>query len=181
MRLTVYSDYSLRLLMYLAVRTERLSTIQEVAKAYDVSSNHMMKVVHQLGLAGYVETVRGRNGGIRLGKPPSDIGLGELLRFTEPDMDIVPCFSPDNQDCPLRRACRLKGALDKAPGVPRRARRVHVGGPYLRTRSYAVVPRPAARGPRGATRHGPHLNPCRTYRRQRRLSQRRPKYPGRTT
>lgn len=114
MRLTVYSDYSLRLLMYLAVRTERLSTIQEVAKAYDVSSNHMMKVVHQLGLAGYVETVRGRNGGIRLGKPPSDIGLGELLRFTEPDMDIVPCFSPDNQDCPLRRACRLKGALDKA-------------------------------------------------------------------
>lgn len=114
MRLTVYSDYSLRLLMYLAVRTERLSTIQEVAKAYDVSSNHMMKVVHQLGLAGYVETVRGRNGGMRLGKPPSEIGLGELLRFTEPDMDIVPCFSPENQDCPLRRACRLKGALDKA-------------------------------------------------------------------
>ena len=68
MRLTVYSDYSLRLLMYLAVRPERLSTIQEVAKAYNVSSNHLMKVVHQLGMAGYVKTVRGRSGGIRLGR-----------------------------------------------------------------------------------------------------------------
>jgi Rrf2 family nitric oxide-sensitive transcriptional repressor len=114
MRLTVYSDYSLRLLMYLAVRTERLSTIQEVSKAYDISSNHLMKVVHQLGIAGYVETIRGRNGGMRLGKPAAEIGLGQLLRFTEPDMDIVPCFSPENQECPLRRACRLKGALDKA-------------------------------------------------------------------
>jgi Rrf2 family nitric oxide-sensitive transcriptional repressor len=114
MRLTVYSDYSLRLLMYLAVRPERLSTIQEVAKAYNISSNHLMKVVHQLGMAGYVKTVRGRSGGIRLGKEAGAIGLGELLRFTEPDMDIVPCFEPENQDCPLRRACRLKGALDKA-------------------------------------------------------------------
>jgi Rrf2 family nitric oxide-sensitive transcriptional repressor len=114
MRLTVYSDYSLRLLMYLAVRPERLSTIQEVAKAYNISSNHLMKVVHQLGMAGYVKTVRGRSGGIRLGKEAGGIGLGELLRFTEPDMDIVPCFEPENQDCPLRRACRLKGALDKA-------------------------------------------------------------------
>jgi Rrf2 family nitric oxide-sensitive transcriptional repressor len=114
MRLTVYSDYSLRLLMYLAVRPERLSTIQEVAKAYNISSNHLMKVVHQLGMAGYVKTVRGRSGGIRLGREAEAIGLGELLRFTEPDMDIVPCFEPENQDCPLRRACRLKGALDKA-------------------------------------------------------------------
>ncbi len=114
MRLTVYSDYSLRLLMYLAVRPERLSTIQEVARAYNISSNHLMKVVHQLGMAGYVKTVRGRSGGIRLGKEAEAIGLGELLRFTEPDMDIVPCFEPENQDCPLRRACRLKGALDRA-------------------------------------------------------------------
>jgi Rrf2 family nitric oxide-sensitive transcriptional repressor len=73
-----------------------------------------MKVVHQLGLAGYVETVRGRNGGMRLGRPAAEIGLGELIRHTEPDMDIVPCFEPENQSCPLRKACRLKGALDKA-------------------------------------------------------------------
>ena len=114
MRLTVYSDYSLRLLMYLAVRPERLSTIQEVSEAYNISSNHLMKVVHQLGLAGYVKTIRGRSGGMKLGKDAGEIGLGELLRFTEPDMDIVPCFEPENQECPLRRACRLKSALHKA-------------------------------------------------------------------
>ncbi len=114
MRLTVYSDYSLRLLMYLAVRPDRVSTIKEVAKAYDISFNHLMKVVHQLGLAGYVETIRGRNGGMRLGRPAAEIGLGEVIRHTEPDMDIVPCFEPQNQSCPLRRACRLKGALDRA-------------------------------------------------------------------
>jgi Rrf2 family nitric oxide-sensitive transcriptional repressor len=114
MRLTVYSDYSLRLLMYLAVRPERLSTIPEVAKAYEISVNHLMKVVHQLGQAGYVETVRGRGGGMRLGRPATEIVLGEVLRHTEPDMDIVPCFQPDNEDCPLRRACALKIALQRA-------------------------------------------------------------------
>ena len=114
MRLTFYSDYSLRLLMYLAVRPERLSTIKEIAEAYIISANLLMKVVHQLGLAGYVESIRGRNGGMRLGRPAAEIGLGELIRHTEPDMDIVPCFEPENQSCPLRKACRLKSALDKA-------------------------------------------------------------------
>lgn len=114
MRLTVYSDYALRLLMYLAVRTDKLATIPEVAKAYSISANHLMKVVHQLGQAGYVETIRGRSGGMRLARPAAEIVLGEVVRFTEPDMDIVPCFQPENQSCPLRRACRLKGALDRA-------------------------------------------------------------------
>ena len=114
MRLTVYSDYALRLLMYLAVRPDGLATIPEVAKAYGISANHLMKVVHRLGQAGYVETVRGRSGGMRLARPPDTIGLGALVRFTEPDMDIVPCFQPENQQCPLRRACRLKAALDRA-------------------------------------------------------------------
>lgn len=114
MRLTVYSDYSLRLLMYLAVRTERLSTINEVATSYGMSVNHLMKVAHQLGQAGYIETVRGRNGGLRLKLPADRINLGEVLRHTEPDMDIVPCFQPDNEECPLRRACALKIALQRA-------------------------------------------------------------------
>jgi Rrf2 family transcriptional regulator, nitric oxide-sensitive transcriptional repressor len=114
MRLTVYSDYALRLLMYLAVRTDRLSTIPDVAQAYSISSNHLMKVVHQLGQAGYIETIRGRNGGMRLARPAAEIMVGEVIRFTEPDMDIVPCFQPENHTCPLRRACRLKAALDKA-------------------------------------------------------------------
>ena len=114
MRLTVYSDYSLRLLMYLAVRPERLSTIKEIAEAYKISANHLMKVVHQLGIAGYVETIRGRKGGMRLGRPAAEIGLGEVIRYTEPDMALVPCLELDNRSCPLRRTCRLRGALDKA-------------------------------------------------------------------
>lgn len=114
MRLTVYSDYALRLLMYLAVRTDKLATIPEVAKAYSISANHLMKVVHQMGQAGYVETIRGRSGGMRLARPAAEIRLGEVVRFTEPDMDIVPCFQTENRSCPLRRACLLKGALDRA-------------------------------------------------------------------
>lgn len=114
MRLTVYSDYALRLLMYLAVRGDKLATIPQVAQAYDISGNHLMKVVHQLGQAGYIDTVRGRGGGMRLARPATEIILGDVIRFTEPDMDIVPCFALDNQDCPLRRACRLKGALERA-------------------------------------------------------------------
>lgn len=114
MRLTVYSDFALRLMMYLAVRTDALATIPEIAAAYRISANHLMKVVHKLGQAGYVETVRGRGGGMRLGRPADEIGIGELIRFTEPDMDIVPCFLPENQDCPLWRACRLKSALERA-------------------------------------------------------------------
>lgn len=114
MRLTVYSDYALRLLMYLAVRTDSLATIPEVASAYNISANHLMKVVHKLGQAGYIKTVRGRGGGMRLNKPADEIGLGEVVRFTEPDMDIAPCFDLANKDCPLWRACRLKATLDRA-------------------------------------------------------------------
>ncbi len=114
MRLTVYSDYALRLLMYLAVKDNGRATIPEIADAYGVSRTHLMKVVHDLGRAGYLETTRGRSGGLRLGRPASAIGLGDVVRFTEPDMDIVPCFRPENEECPLRRACRLKGALDRA-------------------------------------------------------------------
>lgn len=114
MRLTVYSDYSLRLLMYLAVRADGLATIPEVAEAYAISANHLMKVVHRLGQAGYIQTVRGRSGGMRLAKVPVSIGLGDLVRFTEPDMDIVPCFDAEDRSCPLRDACRLRRALDRA-------------------------------------------------------------------
>ncbi|MDO8360816.1 MAG: Rrf2 family transcriptional regulator [Devosia sp.] len=114
MRLTVYSDYSLRLLMYLAVREGGLATIPEVAEAYAISANHLMKVVHRLGQAGYIQTVRGRSGGMRLARDAGAIGLGDLIRFTEPDMTIVPCFDAGDQSCPLRNACRLRRALDRA-------------------------------------------------------------------
>ena len=114
MRLTVYTDYSLRVLMFLAVRGGELATIAEIAKAYGISKNHLMKVVHQLGLAGYVETVRGKGGGLRLARPPRDIVLGELVRRTEPDMTLVPCFDPTDVSCAIFSGCLLRGVLVNA-------------------------------------------------------------------
>lgn len=114
MRLTVYTDYALRLLMYLAVKDDGLATIAEVAERYDVSRNHLMKVAHQLGLAGYVETVRGRSGGLRLARPPAEINLGDVVRHTEQDMAIVPCMSPVDAACTIRPSCMLKRALGRA-------------------------------------------------------------------
>lgn len=114
MRLTAYTDYSLRVLIYLALKGDTLATISEIAKSYAISENHLMKVVHQLGVAGYVETVRGRGGGLRLAKPSASIGLGEVIRRTEPDMAIVSCFKPVNEPCAIRPSCVLKTALEEA-------------------------------------------------------------------
>ncbi|MFI4949710.1 MAG: Rrf2 family transcriptional regulator [Caulobacterales bacterium] len=114
MRLTVYTDYALRVLMYLAVHPEPKPTIGGIASSYGVSRNHLMKVVYELGVAGYIETVRGKNGGLRLARRPQDIVLGELIRRTEPDMALVPCFDPVNAPCAITPACRLRGALHQA-------------------------------------------------------------------
>ena len=100
--------------MYLALKDDGLATIAEVAKAYRISKNHLMKVAHQLGVAGYVETVRGRSGGLRLAKPAEAIGLGDIVRLTEPDMAIVPCFKPGDASCVIVKCCTLKGVLGKA-------------------------------------------------------------------
>jgi Rrf2 family nitric oxide-sensitive transcriptional repressor len=114
MRLTVYSDYALRVLMYLAVKQDGLTTIAEIAESYDISENHLMKVAHQLGVAGYVETVRGRGGGLRLAKPAETIGLADVVRSTEPDMAIVSCFKPLDAPCAIRPCCVLRRALEQA-------------------------------------------------------------------
>jgi Rrf2 family nitric oxide-sensitive transcriptional repressor len=114
MRLTVYTDYALRLLMYLAVKDDGLATIAEVAESYGISKNHLVKVAHQLGVAGYVGTVRGRAGGLSLAKPAEKIGLGEIVRHTEPDMALVPCFSPIDATCAIQSCCVLRTALGKA-------------------------------------------------------------------
>jgi Rrf2 family nitric oxide-sensitive transcriptional repressor len=113
-RLTVYTDYALRMLMYLALKDDRLATIAEIAESYDISRNHLMKVAHQLGVAGYVETVRGRGGGLRLAKPVGEIGLGDVVRYTEPDMAIVSCFEAIDAPCAIKPSCVLKRALKKA-------------------------------------------------------------------
>jgi Rrf2 family nitric oxide-sensitive transcriptional repressor len=114
MRLTVYTDYALRVLMYLALKEDELATIAEISASYGISRNHLMKVAHQLGVAGYVETVRGRGGGLRLARRIEAIGLGEVVRFTEPDMAIVSCFKPINAPCAIRPSCVLRQALQKS-------------------------------------------------------------------
>lgn len=113
MRLTSYTDYTLRALIYLALHVDRYSTIAEIAQAYRISENHLMKIVHQLGVAGDIETIRGRNGGIRLGKPAGSINLGAVVRRTEPDMDLVACFG-DTATCAIGEVCVLRRALHEA-------------------------------------------------------------------
>ena len=114
MRLTAYTDYSLRVLMFLALKGDGLATIAEIAKAYAISKNHLMKVVHQLGVGGYVETVRGKGGGLRLAQEPNDIVLGDVVRRTEPDMTLVPCFDPSDRSCAISPGCMLRGVLGEA-------------------------------------------------------------------
>lgn len=114
MRLTVYTDYALRVLMYVAVRGEPRPTISAIAESYGISRNHLMKVVYELGVAGYLETVRGKNGGLKLARAPQEIVLGEVIRTTEPDLALVPCFDPVSAPCAIIPACRLRGALHQA-------------------------------------------------------------------
>ena len=116
MRLTTYTDYTLRTLIYLALEPERQARIAEIAKAYGISENHLMKVVHQLGVAGYVETIRGKNGGLRLAVRPEAINLGAVVRRVEPDLDLAPCFNPSGT-CRIRPVCALKGVLGEALGA----------------------------------------------------------------
>ena len=114
MRLTVFSDYTLRVLMYLALDRTRLATIPEIADAYGISENHLMKVVHQLARAGIVESVRGKGGGVRLGRAPEDIRLGDVVRASEGSAPIVECLSQDPHSCRIAAPCRLKGILVSA-------------------------------------------------------------------
>lgn len=115
MRLTVYTDYSLRTLIFLGAKErEQLTTIQEISDAYNISKNHLMKVTHQLGQLGYIETIRGRGGGIRLAKPADEIGIGEVVRQTEEDFHLVECFNPESNLCKIASACQLKGVLHEA-------------------------------------------------------------------
>lgn len=111
MHLTDYTDYSLRALMYLGLHRERLVTIQDIADAHGISKNHLMKVIHQLGQAGLVETQRGRNGGLRLMNEPQDINLGHVVRITESDVTMVECFDLDNNSCKCLPACGLHDVL----------------------------------------------------------------------
>jgi len=101
--------------MYLGVRgRENLVTIQEIADAYQISKNHLMKVTHDLGKHGYIETIRGRGGGIRLALEPEQINVGDVVRKTEDDFHLVECFNPEGNLCKISPECRLKFALHEA-------------------------------------------------------------------
>lgn len=113
MRLSAFSDYSLRVLMHLGAHPGELCTIAGVAAEHGISEAHLMKVVHQLGRLGYIETLRGKGGGIRLKGSPRDIVIGEVIRQTENDFHLAECFA-DAGMCRLHGACRLHGVLDEA-------------------------------------------------------------------
>jgi Rrf2 family transcriptional regulator, nitric oxide-sensitive transcriptional repressor len=113
MRLTHFSDYALRVLIYAAAHGDRLITIEETANVYGISRNHLMKVANQLTRAGYLKAVRGRSGGLALAKRPNRIKLGDVVRATEPDFALVECFTADN-NCLITPRCRLRGALKEA-------------------------------------------------------------------
>ncbi len=113
MHLTAFSDYTLRTLMYLALRPDRLCTIDEIAAAYGISAHHLTKVVHQAALAGDVSTVRGQGGGLRLARTPETINIGAVLRRTEPDLEMTPCFGAADA-CAIQPACVLQKTLGDA-------------------------------------------------------------------
>ncbi len=114
MQLTLYTDYSLRVLVYLGLRPDAVATITEIAERYGISRNHLVKVVHNLATNGFIHTVRGRGGGMTLSRPANEINIGDVVRHTEINFDIVECFDPVNNTCPIAPLCALKQALHEA-------------------------------------------------------------------
>lgn len=114
MRLTSYTDYSLRVLIYLACCPGRYVSTHEISRVYNISNNHLIKIVHNLGMNGFLAVRRGRHGGIALGKKPEEIVLGDVVRCTEPDFFLVECFDSESNQCSIGQVCRLKNVLDCA-------------------------------------------------------------------
>ena len=116
MRLTQWTDYTLRVLMYCAAcqLRDQPVTITEIADSHGISRSHLTKIVHQLGAQGLLDTTRGRGGGMRLSQPAAAINIGAVVRQTETDFAMVECFEPGSNHCSLIRHCRLKGVLHQA-------------------------------------------------------------------
>ena len=113
MQLTQFSDYALRTLIYIATKDD-VCTITEIAESYQISRHHLVKIVHKLGQLGYLNTIRGKNGGIELSQPPEKINLGELLKKTEPNFRLVECIDNPKGTCCIIPVCKLKKILEQA-------------------------------------------------------------------
>ncbi len=114
MEMTKYTDYSLRVLIYLAITTDHLVTVDEIAEVYGISRHHVAKAVFHLSQMEVILTTRGRTGGMRLACNPKEINLGKIVRHTEPHMNLLECFDVEINTCPLVEACRLKDVLKQA-------------------------------------------------------------------
>ena len=114
MRLTTFTDYSLRVLIYVAARPGTRATIGEIATSFGISEHHLTKVVHHLGQLGLVTTIRGRSGGLKLGREPQTINVGQVVRVTETDFHMAECFMGDDNQCVFASFCRLESALARA-------------------------------------------------------------------
>ena len=114
MKLTAFTDYSLRVLIYLAAQPQKRATIAEIAASFDVSENHLTKVVHLLGKSGWLANVRGKGGGLELAMPPELVGVGAVVRQTEGAAVVAECFSDEANHCAITRICRLRGVLGEA-------------------------------------------------------------------
>jgi Rrf2 family nitric oxide-sensitive transcriptional repressor len=114
MQLTRFTDYSLRTLMYLAARPAEMSSVKAIADHYGISRNHLVKVIHCLAKLGYIETTKGRGGGIRIARGAESLRLGDLVVQLEPNMTLVECFDPETNSCRITSSCRLKHYLSQA-------------------------------------------------------------------
>jgi Rrf2 family transcriptional regulator, nitric oxide-sensitive transcriptional repressor len=114
MRLTLHTDYALRLLIFLGLDPDRRRTIEEVAAHYGISRNHLMKVALTLTQNGFIDSLRGRNGGLQLSRAPAEINIGAVIRKTEDNFNLVECFDRETNTCPIAAACQLKGPFAEA-------------------------------------------------------------------
>jgi len=114
LRLTQYSNFALRTLQLVALRSPAIVSVDDVSRAHGISKSHLVKVAYDLSQRGYIETIRGRKGGMRLARPADTITVGEIVRWTEAPLELVECFNPETNTCPLEGVCHLSRGLQRA-------------------------------------------------------------------